>query len=124
MWHSNKALYPAVLSAAAKFLLATSLLTGNPIMRVFWSANGQFIIVQFKDAVSDDLYHLFTSIFSDFYGTAVDHQHYLCEEASSFVKWTSCPTFDHVGNLISAQQYLDLIKVIPRFKAIAILGLP
>ena len=124
MHHSNKVLYPAVLSAASKLPLAASLLDSNPITRVFWSANGQFIIVQFKDDVSDDIYHLFTSIFSDFYGTAVDHQHYMRKEASSFVKWTSCPTFDQLGNAILAQQYLDIIKDMPWFKNVKILGLP
>lgn len=63
MRHNHGALYPRVLSAAAKLLLAASLLGGNPITRVFWSANGQFIIVQFKDDVSDDIYRLFTDIF-------------------------------------------------------------
>ena len=122
--HNNDALYPAILSAAARVPLATSLLTSNPITQVFWSANGQFIIVQFKDDVSDDIYSLFTTNFSDFYDTAVDHQHYMREDTSSFVKWTSCPTFDHLGNAISAQQFLDVIKDNPCFKTVDILGLP
>ena len=63
MHHSNKALYPAILSAAAKVPLAASLLTDNPVTCVFWSANGQFIIVQFKDAVLDELYHLYAGLF-------------------------------------------------------------
>ena len=103
--HNNDVLYPAILMATAKVPLTASLLNSNPITWVFWSANGQFIIIQFKDDISDDMYSLFTTILSGFYNTPVNHWHYMCEDTSSYIKWTSCPMFDNLGNALSAQQY-------------------
>ena len=73
--------------------------------------------------VSNRLYKFFTGAFSLFYGTNVDQSYYLCTNTSSIIKWTSCPTFDHTGNPILTQQYLDIITASPCFKGIECLGL-
>ena len=81
-------------------------------------------MVHFKDKVDNPVYELFTQVFSSIYGTNVEQDHYLRAEASSIVKWTSCPTFDDMGAEISATQYLEIIKSSPCFKDIDIIGLP
>ena len=100
------------------------LLAHNPVIQVSWSANGQFIMVHFKDKVSEPVYSLFTDVFSSIYGTNVDQDHYLQAKSSSIVKWTSCPMFDDKGDDILATQYLNIIKSSPHFKDIDIIGLP
>ena len=122
--HSNDNVYRLVMSELSKHARAASLLAYNPVTQVSWSANGQFIMVHFKDKVNDPVYELFTNVFSSIYGTNIDQEHYLQAESSSIVKWTSCPTFNDTGKAISAAQYLEIIKSSSHFKDIDIIGLP
>lgn len=58
--HNNDdTLYTLFMSSLAKLPNSGLLLIDNPITKVYWSANGQFIIIQFKDRVSNQLYKFF-----------------------------------------------------------------
>ena len=83
--------------------------------RAYWSANGQFVIIQFQDAYSDELLSEYTKLLSSFYNTDVNEEHFLRKEMSSTVKWTSIPIYDPAGNQISPATYLAKIKAAPRF---------
>ena len=112
------------MSEMAKQSPPGDLLIGNPVTRIYWSANGQFIILQFKDVVSDQMNQFFTTVFLSLYGSNIEQTNYLRAEAASIVKWTSCPTFTSDGEAISPQTYLDMIKASLRFKDVIILGPP
>ena len=104
--------------------MGSPLLDHIKLQRMYWSTNGQFIILQFRSPLADEDHKIFEHVFSHFYDQEVSVKDFIRKNVTSSVKWTSVPRFDSGGELISRERLLQQIKDHSRFVKLDFAGLP